>query len=224
MRGWQAETQRSSVAACQPSYLYCGAHSTQTVRARVGLHITLASWANKDHLSGWGFFSERHVASQKSLAGDTLLTQERQQQNRHAHIHKKNGSQNNAWRLRALGYSLRNDKTLIIWYAELRACCAATATRDSDGLKKAERPWTSRCHFLKRKWKVLNHLSTSGVLGILPVCPPAFQACGCQLGILPGRYTGVGSEPSLPAPWLPWSGSARVLHGHLERGEHLDAA
>lgn len=58
----------------------------------------------------------------------------------------------------------------------------------------------------------------------LPVRPPAFLACRCQLGILPRHYTGVGNEPSLPAPWLPWSGSARVLHGHLERVEHLDAA
>lgn len=43
MRGWQAETQCLSVAACQPSSLHCEAHSAQTVQARVGLHIPLAS-------------------------------------------------------------------------------------------------------------------------------------------------------------------------------------
>lgn len=145
MRGWQAETQRSSVAACQPSYLYCGAHSTQTLRARVGLHISLASWANKDHLSGWGFLSQRQVASQKILgrryASKTRKTTTKQT--------KKNESQNNTQRLRALGYSLRNDKTLIIWYAELRARCATAVTHDTDKPKKAERPWTTLCHFHK---------------------------------------------------------------------------
>lgn len=56
------------------------------------------------------------------------------------------------------------------------------------------------------------------------VYPLAFQAHCCQLGTQPRLYTSVGSGPSLPALWLPWSWSARVLHGHLERGGHLDAA
>lgn len=65
----------------------------------------------------------------------------------------------------------------------------------------------------------------SGIVRYSPlIYPLAFQAHCCQLGLQPRLYTSVSSDPSLPALWLPWSWSARVLHGHLERGKHLDAA
>lgn len=51
MRGWQAETQCLSVAACQPSSLHCA----QTLQARERLRVPQASWAKKDQPWVWGF-------------------------------------------------------------------------------------------------------------------------------------------------------------------------
>lgn len=59
MRGWQAETQCSSVAACQPSSLHCEAHSAQTPQTREELHVPL------DHPWVWAFgvYTTWHVDS-----------------------------------------------------------------------------------------------------------------------------------------------------------------
>lgn len=101
MRGWQAETHCLSVAACQPSYLHWGAHSAQTLQARIRLHVTLASWANKDHLSGWGFLSEYDTACRQSLTKDSWWGCQGNTRNTVPKQKKKkiNKNQNNArWR------------------------------------------------------------------------------------------------------------------------------
>lgn len=205
MRGWQAETQRLSVAACQPSYLHCGAHSTQTLQARVGLHIRVGL-----HLTGRAFYVWKWYRMSKSLW--QMITKQ-----------QKKNIQNNAWWL-VLGYSNRDYKTSDTQNSEHDVpppLLTLTSQRNQTGL-------VPDCGIFMNSERKMKGSPPSfhsrSVRVSLPVCPPAFQAFCCQLGILSGHYTGLGTEPFLPARWLPWSGSARVLHGHLERGEHLDAA
>lgn len=157
MRGWHAETPRLSVAACQPSYLHCGAHSAQILQARVELHITLASWANKDHLSGRGFLKEHDIARWKSLTEDTVV---RGWVVGHwkTRIQQQNGKKE--WRIEMM-HKDWDTAQAIRWYIKHVSSDTQSTeltTRDTES-KKSDRSCSRLCHF-HEFWKENERFST----------------------------------------------------------------